>query len=84
MTPGVEELAPQPYLALSAEEAGRLGMAEGDAMTVEVGQMALRLPVRIVPGMATGIAGLPVGLPGLPHLALPAWGRMASAEGKEQ
>ena len=84
LTPGVEELAPQPYLALSAEDAGRLGMAEGDAMTVEVGQMALRLPVRIVPGMATGIAGLPVGLPGLPHLALPAWGRMASAEGKEQ
>jgi hypothetical protein len=37
-----------------------------------VNELHLSLPVRIMASLPEGVAGLPVGLPGQPFLALPA------------
>jgi NADH-quinone oxidoreductase subunit G len=67
--------APEPYLALGARDAERLGAREGRPLAVVLhgaGEPRLSLPVRIDDSLPEGLAGLPVGLPGLPFLDLPA------------
>jgi NADH-quinone oxidoreductase subunit G len=70
---GVAELAPKPYLALRPEDLERLGAAEGDEIELALNGATLRLPAKSAPGLARGLAGLPVGLPGMPAVSLPAW-----------
>jgi NADH-quinone oxidoreductase subunit G len=71
--PAVASLAPAPYVAV------RDGFDPGTEVEVECGGTALRLPVRLLPELPEGVAGLPSGLPGLPFLELPAWGRIRRA-----
>jgi NADH-quinone oxidoreductase subunit G len=66
-------LAPGPYVALHPDDAARLGLVAGQAAKVTVGGQLLELPVKIRPDLATGAIGLPVGLAGMPYVALPAW-----------
>ncbi|NLF13730.1 MAG: NADH-quinone oxidoreductase subunit NuoG [Anaerolineaceae bacterium] len=70
LAPGIAELAPAPYLGLNEDDLASLGAAEGDRVTVTVGVTRYQLPARVVPELPRGIAGLPVGLPGLPGRAL--------------
>jgi NADH-quinone oxidoreductase subunit G len=63
---------------LHPDDAGRLAVAEGDEVDLALGEATtLSLPVRFIPGLARGVAGLPVGLPGLPGLDLPAPARIS-------
>lgn len=61
----VAERAPHPYLALAPEDAERFALAEGEEV-----QLApdIWLPVKLLPCLAAGIAGVPAGLPDLPFL----------------
>ena len=72
LSPPVAGRAPAAYLALNALDAGRLGAQEGRPLKVTVNELHLSLPVRIVASLPEGVAGLPVGLPGQPFVALPA------------
>jgi NADH-quinone oxidoreductase subunit G len=58
-TPGISERAPEPYLALNPDDAERAGLAEGHMVALDA---SLVLPIRYVPSLPTGTAGLPVGL----------------------
>ena len=80
-TPGVRERAPEPYIGLNAEDAERLDAREGDLLELWLPWMDARAPLRIVPSLVGGTAGLPVGLPGLPYISLPARVRLSKAEG---
>ncbi len=71
LTPGVAERMPPAYVALNPDDLARAGVAAGDAVVVSLGGTSHRLIVRQVPSLPSGIAGLPVGLPSLPWLALP-------------
>jgi NADH-quinone oxidoreductase subunit G len=68
-SPGIVQRAPQPYLALSPENAP---VGEGEQVRLLVNGKSLDLPVKLMPGMPERVAGLPAGLPGLPKVALPA------------
>ena len=68
VSPGIAQRAPKPYLALSPEDPMA---AEGENVNFTVGGLPLSLPVRLMPGLPTILAGLPVGLPGLPNVSLP-------------
>jgi NADH-quinone oxidoreductase subunit G len=70
----VAERMPSPYLALAAYDAAALGVEVGDVVRLECNGSAWRLAVHIHPQLAGGSAGLPVGLPGLAAVELPAWG----------
>jgi len=75
LAPPLSELAPEPYLALSPEDAGALGMEEGEALTATIDGARLRLPLRLLPGLPPGALGVPAGLPGVPAGPLSEWAR---------
>jgi NADH-quinone oxidoreductase subunit G len=68
-SPGIFQMAPQPYLALGPEDAP---VGEGKQVRLRVNGRSLDLPVKLLPGMPSRTAGLPAGFPGLPYLSLPA------------
>jgi NADH-quinone oxidoreductase subunit G len=73
----VVERVPAPYLALRPDDAARLGVTPGEAVELRLAGSSYRLPVRLRPALARGVAGLPAGLPGLQGvITLPAWGEV--------
>lgn len=67
--PAVAQLFPKPYLALNPEDAHAFGS--------QVELLGRTLPVKTVPSLPKGVAGLPSGLPGLEGLELPLWARIS-------
>jgi NADH-quinone oxidoreductase subunit G len=67
--PAVAQLFPEPYLALNSEDAREF---ERDAELL--GRI---LPIKSIASLPRGVAGLPVGLPGLEGLELPLWTRIS-------
>ena len=80
-TPGVAERAPAPFIGLNEEDAERLEVREGDWVQLWLPWMDARARCVLVPSLVTGTAGVPVGLPGVPFISLPARARLARAEG---
>jgi NADH-quinone oxidoreductase subunit G len=84
---GIAELAPKPFLALRPADLQRLGAAEGDEIEMTLNGATLRFPAKSWPWLASGLAGLTVGLPGMPAVSLPAWvalrGKAATTDGRE-
>jgi NADH-quinone oxidoreductase subunit G len=78
LSPGVAELAPEPYVGLNPEDAGELKLREGDEVVLPLGGTARQLPVKVMATLPRGIAGLPAGLPGLAGVALPAWAPLSA------
>jgi len=76
LSPSIGERIPQPYLALSAEDAAALDVREGSAIEVELEGTIYKVPVAVRARVPSGVAGMPVGLPGLRVTGLPAWGRI--------
>ena len=73
LTPGVAELAPAPYLGLSPADAERLGLAPDARLSVGLGSQPRDLAIRIIPSLAAGLVGVPVGLPGITGVELPTY-----------
>lgn len=77
---GISELSPGPYLALSTGDAIKLGVREGDVMELSPDGLTGRvLPLRIVPSLPEGVAGIPEGLAGLTLIELPSAVRIVPA-----
>lgn len=74
LAPAVAARVPEPCLALSAEDAHRIGAVEGGRVVVETAGRTLTLPARIEPSLPAGVGLVPAGLPGVPWLDLPAAG----------
>ena len=71
--PGVAKLAFAPYLALNAADAASLGVKDTGEVELELGGERCLLPVKILPNLPAGIAGIPDGLPAAFGEELPAW-----------
>ena len=71
LSPGVAQLAPSTYLGLSPTDAEALGLREGQELNVLLGGAMRRLPIRMVPGLARRVIGIPAGLHDLQGIALP-------------
>ncbi len=76
LSPGVAELAPQPYLSMNPQGASGLGVTSGGSISLAVGDITLELPVRLDESLPQGVAGFPTGLPGLATVDLPNWGKI--------
>jgi len=59
-------------VALNADDAKRLGVEAGEQITITLDGATYSLPAKIKVELPLGIAGLPVGLPGLAGISLPA------------
>jgi NADH-quinone oxidoreductase subunit G len=80
LAPAIAERVPRASVALGTDDLQRLGVKDGDEVTVTVGDRSHRLVARELPSMPLGIAGVMVGLPSAPWLPLPAPGRIVTAE----
>jgi NADH-quinone oxidoreductase subunit G len=65
----VQARIPAAYVALSAADAARLGLADGGKATVKIGDALLELAVRVSATLPAGTAGLPVGVTAAPVVA---------------
>ncbi|MGH9769707.1 MAG: molybdopterin-dependent oxidoreductase, partial [Blastocatellia bacterium] len=79
LSAGVAERAPQPYLALSPDDASVLRASEREEVELVLDGAVYRLPVRLHPALPRGVAGLTAGLRELPWAALPGWGTVSRA-----
>jgi len=69
--PGISELSTKPYIGLATADAARLGIAEGQTVSLRLGREAISLPVRVRPALPAGVATvLQTGI------SLPAYGRI--------
>lgn len=75
----VERMAPA-YVALGTDDLRRANVTDGDEVLLTVGDTSHRLVARGVSSMPSGIAGVPVGLPSMPWVPIPAKGRIHKAE----
>ncbi len=77
---GIASCEAEPYVGLGPEEASTLGLSAGSMVSVEGEGCSLVLPLKLVPSLPSGVAALPVGLPGLQYLHPPFAARLAAAE----
>ncbi|HMY40920.1 MAG TPA: molybdopterin dinucleotide binding domain-containing protein, partial [Marinagarivorans sp.] len=61
----IQERVPQPYLRLSQTDAARLGLAEGQTVSLSGPGIGVHTQLQICPDQAAGVVALPV-LPGSP------------------
>jgi NADH-quinone oxidoreductase subunit G len=80
LSPAIAELAPRPYIGFSTADINRLRVHEGDEIDLIINGSAFRLPTKCIPALPQGIAGMPVGLPGMRWVSLPSWGRVSDEE----
>ncbi|MEJ2730064.1 MAG: NADH-quinone oxidoreductase subunit NuoG [Deltaproteobacteria bacterium] len=71
LAPGIAQRAPEPYIGLNNRDMAQLGLQEGELARFIRHDATYRLPVRLVPSLPHGIAGLPVGLPATQGLQPP-------------
>ncbi len=75
--PAVEKLVFEPYLALNVADAGSLGLEDGSGeVEIELSGTKHCLPVKVLPDLPAGIAGIPHGLPAAFGEVFPAWRRI--------
>ena len=79
LTPGIRERAPAAYLAMSARDMGDARLKDGDAAVLSIGGRSYVLPARTDPGLPSGVAAIPCGVPGVPVLTIPAFGQVEKA-----
>jgi NADH-quinone oxidoreductase subunit G len=72
-SPGISELAPQPYVALHPQDLERLKLEQGQTVEVLTEHLRLRVLVEACEDLPEGVAALTTGLPGLPGIHLPDW-----------
>jgi NADH-quinone oxidoreductase subunit G len=63
MAAGIAQRAPDPYFGLNDRDIAQLGLEEGALVGFMRHAAAYQLPVRRMPSLPHGIAGLPAGLP---------------------
>lgn len=76
LTPGIAERAPQPYLGLNPIDAQALHVKEGGEVELSINGTLRRLPVKFMPTLPQGVAGVPAGVPGLVGIVAPLWSRL--------
>jgi NADH-quinone oxidoreductase subunit G len=76
LSQAIAQRTPKPYVAVHPQEAADQGLEHGAEVRLEVQGISWRLPLLLMPALARGVAGVPVGLKGLTGLSLPAWGRI--------
>ena len=81
LAPAVAERVPQPYLALNADDAAGLPIADGAMVTVTLAGEVSHLPIRVRPALPAGVAGMVAGLCGPIGNLLPAWGQLTIDSG---
>ena len=76
LAPAIADRMPAAYVGLNAHDASSLGVKVGEHVELMVGAVRYEFPSALIDDVPTGIALLPVGLPGVQMVSLPAWGTL--------
>jgi NADH-quinone oxidoreductase subunit G len=79
LSAGIAERSPKPYVALNPEDAASLELDEGEEVELALDDGVFQFPSRFVSDLPHKVAGLPLGLPGVTTLKLPAVGKVKRA-----
>ncbi|MDP4190039.1 MAG: NADH-quinone oxidoreductase subunit NuoG [Bacteroidota bacterium] len=74
--PGINELTPKPYVMISSEDAGSLGLTSEKQIELEAQGKTYSLPAKLNLGLPKGLIGIPKGLPGMPEIKTGSWVRL--------
>jgi NADH-quinone oxidoreductase subunit G len=77
--PGINELTPKPYVMISSEDAGSLGLTSEKQIELEAVGKTYSFPAKINLGLPKGLIGIPKGLPGMPEIKTGSWVRLKLA-----
>ncbi len=72
----VEELSPEPYIALSKNDMDQLAVEEGSVLEIEVGKRKYSLPVKMKKELCNGIALVSAGLRGMEAMNWGSWAKI--------
>ncbi|MGH9476636.1 MAG: NADH-quinone oxidoreductase subunit NuoG [Terriglobales bacterium] len=72
----INELSLSAYIGLSSADASPAGWSDGQPMRLELDGAAYQVPLRLIPGLARGLAMVPAGFAALDGAMLPAWCRI--------
>lgn len=78
-THGIAERCPEPYIAISKQDAQNLNISESEIMQVHLQERYYALPARINEKLPEGLAGIPYHIPGITGIAWPAKGTLTKA-----
>jgi len=84
LSPEIRQVTVEPYLGVNPESASAMGLHSGSPARLEMENVSLVLPIRIVSELAQSLAVLPVGLPGMEYYDLPAWGIITAVQAGTQ
>lgn len=74
--PAIKERIPSPFILLNKQDVEKTRKNEGDEVKIEVSQKTLIVKLKIDETIPSGVAGLSTGLPGMPYIDLPCWGKL--------
>jgi NADH-quinone oxidoreductase subunit G len=80
-TKAVAALSPQPFIALSVQDAEQLKVQEGDELKLLVEKEEYTIPVQVKESLNNGLALVSAGLQGLPAMNWGTWVRVEKAKG---
>ncbi len=79
LAPAIAERTPEPFVILNPDDASQLNIAEGETVEIFTNTHSYKLPAKLQPELASGLAGFPVGLPELPWTESPVKCKIAGA-----
>jgi NADH-quinone oxidoreductase subunit G len=79
LAPGISQLVPRACVALNATDGARIGVKPGELMRVVIGSSVYELELSLRPDVPRGVALLPVGIPPIDGVSLPAPGKLTPA-----
>ena len=84
LSPEIRQMTVEPYLGINPESASAMGLHSGSPARLEMENVSVVLPIRIVSELAQSLAVLPVGLPAMEYYDLPAWGTITAVQAGTQ
>jgi NADH-quinone oxidoreductase subunit G len=72
-TNAIREFVPEPYIILSAQDAKGSGVVNGSVISLQTGEKEYLLPLKIQEDLCSGVALVPIGLPGMAAFNWGSW-----------
>jgi len=72
-TPAIRELAADPYIGLSEDDAEQLGVSDGSAVSIRTSEKEYTLPLKVQKTLCRGVVLVPKDLPGMDALNWGEW-----------
>ncbi len=78
--PAIAQRIIEPWIYVNRKDAEIIGVNEGESIGLEIANIKLVMNIKIEESLQQGVAGLPINLPGMNYVELPAYGKFNKIE----